>query len=175
MQTETCEHAQLGMRHPSYCKLAAVAEALHRGYEQVAFLDSDAFFQNVSMGLPALERAYGDGRTPSADVMFAWDRPFSYGPNAGVQFWRNSAAATRLLAIWWNLPGGRFHMAHDYEQHALQWKLQALRSFRWGRAARAARAARCRPAFASAACLQTTLADARAGEHGGAAGRARLA
>ena len=131
MQTETCEHAQLGTRHPSYCKLAAVAEALHRGYEQVAFLDSDAFFQNMSMGLPALERVYGDGRVPSADVMFAWDRPFSYGPNAGVQFWRNSAAATRLLAIWWHLPGGRFHMMHDYEQHALQWKLQALRSFRW--------------------------------------------
>ena len=93
-------------------------------------MDSDAYFQNISMGLPALERIYGDGRTPSADVMFSWDRPFSYGPNAGVQFWRNTVPATRLLALWWNLPGGRFHLTHDYEQHTLQWRLQALHSFR---------------------------------------------
>ena len=71
MQTATCEHALLGTRHPSYCKLAAVAEALRRGYIQVAFLDSDAFFQNVSMGLDDLERIYGDGRVPSADVCCA--------------------------------------------------------------------------------------------------------
>lgn len=39
MQSKECEHQHLGSRHPSYCKLAAVAEALHRGYSQVAFLD----------------------------------------------------------------------------------------------------------------------------------------
>ena len=54
MQAATCRHELLGERHPSYCKLAAVAEALHRGYELVAFLDSDAFFQNASLPLPEL-------------------------------------------------------------------------------------------------------------------------
>ena len=39
MQSEVCDHKHLGTRHPSYCKLAAVAEALHRGYSQIAFLD----------------------------------------------------------------------------------------------------------------------------------------
>lgn len=68
MQSSTCEHLELGTRHPSYCKLAAVAEALHRGYDRVAFLDSDAFFKNVSLSLTELEKAYGDGRDPSADV-----------------------------------------------------------------------------------------------------------
>ena len=54
MQSATCQHPRLGERNPSYCKLAAVAEALHRGYSFVAFLDSDAFFRNVSLSLPQL-------------------------------------------------------------------------------------------------------------------------
>ena len=45
---------QLGERLPSYCKLAAVAEAFARGYAEAVFLDSDAFLQNVSPGVPAL-------------------------------------------------------------------------------------------------------------------------
>ena len=39
MQSDMCEHEHLGTRHPSYCKLAAVAEAFHRGYSHVAFVD----------------------------------------------------------------------------------------------------------------------------------------
>ena len=42
MQGETCRHERLGERGPSYCKLAAVAEALHRGYSFVAFMDRRA-------------------------------------------------------------------------------------------------------------------------------------
>ena len=54
MQAATCRHELLGERHPSYCKLAAVAEALHRGYALVAFLDSDAFFHNLTLSVPQL-------------------------------------------------------------------------------------------------------------------------
>ena len=39
MRNASCHHASLGQRHPSYCKLAAIAEALARGYERVVFLD----------------------------------------------------------------------------------------------------------------------------------------
>ena len=127
MRGSVCEHPLLGERHPSYCKLVAVAEALSRGYELVAFLDSDAFFQNASMPLPQLLADYAGNATSlrqqSWDVAFASDRPFSFGPNAGVQFWRNTPTAQRLLRHWWHLPGGRFHSQHDYEQHALQWLL----------------------------------------------------
>ena len=154
MRGPTCQHPLLGERHPSYCKLAAVAEALSRGYDLVAFLDSDAFFQDSSMPLPQMLRAYAGNRSaggvgvagadstisaasgvaaaPSTsgwDVSFAWDRPFSFGPNAGVQFWRNTRCARRLLRLWWHLPGGRFHAQHDYEQHLLQWNLLNLDSY----------------------------------------------
>lgn len=129
MSRETCSHPQLGERHPSYCKLAGVAEALHRGYERVAFLDSDAFFQNMSMDLDEIERTYRPNVSRRADVSFAWDRPFSFGPNAGVHFWRNTAWTAQLLTLWWHLPGGAYHLQHDYEQHLLQWNLMHLRHF----------------------------------------------
>lgn len=97
---------------------------------------SDAYFQNTSISVPDLvaefrPRPNGSRPTPSlgraaADVSLAWDRPYSYGPNAGVQFWRNSASARQLLSLWWHLPGGRYHRIHDYEQHALQWFLSHL-------------------------------------------------
>jgi hypothetical protein len=121
----------MSSRHPSYCKLVAVAEALSRGYKLVAFMDSDAFFRNVSLPLPALLEAYADNRKlsrPPWDVSFASDRPFSLGPNAGVHFWRNTPSARRLLALWWHLPGGRYHAEHDFEQHTLQWALLHLRA-----------------------------------------------
>ena len=39
MVNQTCQHETLGERHSSYCKLAAVGEALARGYSMVVFLD----------------------------------------------------------------------------------------------------------------------------------------
>ena len=136
MQAATCRHELLGERHPSYCKLAAVAEALHRGYTLVAFLDSDAFFHNLTLSVPqllSLHRGSRLGGGTSADpaaASFGVDQPFSFGPNGGVQFWRNTADAARLLRLWWHLPGGRYHRQHDYEQHTLQWSLLQLRAFR---------------------------------------------
>lgn len=62
-------------------------------------------------------------------MSLAWDRPYSYGPNAGVQFWHNSPSARQLLSLWWHFPGGRYHEMHDYEQHVLQWYLQHLEAF----------------------------------------------
>lgn len=100
---------------------------------------SDAFFQDPSITVPALLRKFrprnsahpAPGLTShlGADVSFAWDRPYSYGPNAGVQFWRNSPRARQLLSLWWHLPGGQYHLTHDYEQHALQWYLQHISAY----------------------------------------------
>ena len=123
MRGTVCHHLLLGERHPSYCKLIAVAEALARGYELVAFFDSDAFFQNASVSLPRVLRAFAGNASATWDAAFASDRPNSFGPNGGVHFWRNTPATQRLLRIWWHLPGGRFHTEHDYEQHVLQWQL----------------------------------------------------
>lgn len=113
MQAATCRHELLGERHPSYCKLAAVAEALHRGYTLVAFLDSDAFFHNLTLSVPQLlslhrgSRLGGGTSAEPAAASFGVDQPFSFGSNGGVQFWRNTADAARLLRLWWHLPGGR--------------------------------------------------------------------
>ena len=139
MRGRTCRHPDLGERHPSYCKLTAVAEALARGYEVVAFLDSDAYFRNASLSLPQLLTAFENrsltlGSSEMGlsqwDVSFASDEPYSSGPNAGVQFWRNTPSARRLLQAWWNLPGGTYHSEHDFEQHALQWAMMHLHVFR---------------------------------------------
>ena len=109
-----------------------MAEAFARGYAAAVFLDSDAFLQNVSLGVPALLARYREPRAmAAADVSFASDRPFSLGPNAGINFGR-TRRARRLLRLWWQLPGGRFHTQHDFEQHALQWSLQHLDAFRDG-------------------------------------------
>jgi hypothetical protein len=39
MRSPTCAHQDYGERHPSYCKLAAIAEALSRGYDWAVWLD----------------------------------------------------------------------------------------------------------------------------------------
>ena len=120
-----------GARHPSYCKLSAVAEALSRGYEWVAAIDSDAFVRNTSLPLPALLRAYGgEPAAAGPDVFFGWDSPYTLGPNAGIFVVRNSAAARELLRVWWSLYPGEFGVEHLFEQRALQWQLAHLHRFR---------------------------------------------
>ena len=109
-RSPTCRHQLLGERLPSYCKLAAVAEAFARGYAAAVFLDSDAFLQNVSLGVPALLARYREPRAvAAADVSFASDRPFSLGPNAGINFLvehaaRGAAAAAVVAAARRPLP-----------------------------------------------------------------------
>lgn len=39
MLSPTCVHEDYGERHPSYCKLTAIAEALSRGYDWAVWLD----------------------------------------------------------------------------------------------------------------------------------------
>ena len=114
-RSPTCRHQLLGERLPGYCKLAAVAEAFARGYAAAVF-DSDAFLQNVSLGVPALLARYREPRAVAAADELASDRPFSLGPNAGINFGR-TRRARRAAALWWQLPGGRY--AGDFEQHAL--------------------------------------------------------
>ena len=80
-----CAHVIWGMRHPSYCKLAAIAAALKR-HTTVVFIDSDSFFSPAAPSLPKLIASHQHGRWPSdgaPDVLFASDRPFTVGPNCG--------------------------------------------------------------------------------------------
>ena len=102
-----CVHPLFGARHPSYCKLAALGEALvRRRFGAVLWLDSDAIMQHHALSLPAMLRKYrapasystpadggggGGGGAAAAgaavaepSVYAAWDTPFSYGPNCGV-------------------------------------------------------------------------------------------
>ena len=53
-----CKHPLWGRRHPSYCKLAAIGEAIAAGYEWVVYVDSDAFIRSRE-DLPTLLRKYG--------------------------------------------------------------------------------------------------------------------
>ena len=149
LTSEGCEHPRWGTRHPSYCKLAAVAAALDRGYRFVVYIDSDAFVRNTSLGLPALLRAYGGNVSVERHVAwFGWDAPYSLGPNAGFSVLRGVGrgsggggggrggrgggppAAHELLQAWWNVYAGRYSLDHAFEQHTLHWQLLHLHRFR---------------------------------------------
>ena len=45
---EGCTHPLWGRRHPSYCKLAAMAHVLSLGHTWSVFLDSDAMIRNAN-------------------------------------------------------------------------------------------------------------------------------
>ena len=53
-----CTHPVWGTRHPSYCKLAAIGDALAAKYEWVVYLDSDAFVRAPGT-LASLLHKYG--------------------------------------------------------------------------------------------------------------------
>ena len=124
-----CAHPRWGWRHPSYCKLPALAFLL-RQFEMVAFIDSDSFFAPVA---PALSSIFPAKRSGDAEVLFASDRPFTPGPNCGFMIWPSSESTLALLSNWWNLDMGPFGMRHDFEQRALHWVLAHVQAFRSGR------------------------------------------
>ena len=101
MDTPTCSHPLWGARHPSYCKLTAIAATLaQRRHEWVMWVDSDAFVRDISLSLPALLAAYG---TPPADgsaAYFGWDSPYTLGPNAGFFVLRGGEGAMAMLRTW---------------------------------------------------------------------------
>ena len=129
-----CTHPRFGRRHPSYCKLGAIAAALQLGWATVIFIDSDSWFVPDA---PPIERmitaargrphGYGQGSAPS--LFLAWDWPYSNGPNCGFMIWRNGNRARQLLAHWWHLDTG-FNTQHDYEQRALYWGVAHAERFR---------------------------------------------
>ena len=154
-----CTHPRWGARHPSYCKLAAVAHALFSSskYELVVFLDSDAFWRETSLSAQDLLTRHHEGRTDAGDdgrggnrafsgilASFGWDSPYSLGPNGGFFVLRNDAPRTRsaahtglasttarsLLRVWWNIESGRHGNAHPFEQRTLQWQLMHLHQAR---------------------------------------------
>ncbi|KAL1514572.1 hypothetical protein AB1Y20_003666 [Prymnesium parvum] len=132
-----CRHLRWGARHPSYCKLAGLADALSRGYDWVVYLDSDAFLANMSLALPALLRTYGASAAAAAgeegaaeQAFFGWDWPYTLGPNMGFIAMRNTAHTRRMLYTWWNLFAGPYSMKHPMEQHTMQWQIMHLDAFR---------------------------------------------
>lgn len=130
LASSACHHTLWGERHPSYCKLPAIAEALSRGHERVVFLDSDAFIRNAHTSVPSLLQRYG-GDSSAAAIEFGWDSPYSLGPNAGFAVFKHVGSGVRhALRLWWNLYAGEKGMIHPYEQHALHWSLLHLRSER---------------------------------------------
>ena len=94
-----CRHAAAGHRHPSYCKLPAIAAALDAGYRTVAFLDSDSWFRPGSPSLEAIVRGHrgpgGADRDPA--VYFAWGRAHRGG--GGARHVRDGGAAARRRVI----------------------------------------------------------------------------
>ena len=125
-----CAHPRWGRRHPSFCKLAAIASAM-ADYAQVLWIDSDAWMAPQAPPLPRLAQALGHrvAQRPAA-VSFSWDLPFSSGPNAGLMLWRASRRSRRLLCAWWHVDPGRFGLEHDYEQRTLHWAIAHLDRFR---------------------------------------------
>ena len=134
LDSESCRHPLWGARHPSYCKLAAIADAVSRGFDRVVFLDSDAFIRDASVDIAALLRRYG-GDTHAAAIEFGWDSPYSLGPNAGFASFRLTTARDRThvveaLRLWWNLFAGSHGLGHPFEQHVLHWGLLHLQTQR---------------------------------------------
>ena len=106
--------------------MPAIAAALDAGYRTVAFLDSDSWFRP---GAPSLEAIVRGHRGPGAAdrdpaVYFAWDLPFSNGPNAGFMLWR-AARGRGGSSILWNLDAGKFNGEHDW-LYALHWAVAHL-------------------------------------------------
>ena len=80
-----CKHPRWGRRHPSYCKLAAVAHALfaerrHRApsYRHVLFLDSDCFWRDSQLSAFDLLRLYGAPATQFASQHPSYEDRTSY-------------------------------------------------------------------------------------------------
>ena len=133
-----CTHPLWGSRHPSYCKLTAIGEALAAGYKWVVYLDSDAFVRS-SEDLQTSLRKYGgvvkegdvftDENSEVPEVYFGWDHPFTLGPNMGFIAMRNTPAVRDMLRLWWNVYAGSFSMEHPFEQHTLQWQIMHLQRY----------------------------------------------
>lgn len=135
-----CAHPLWGARHPSYCKLTAIGEALAAGYEWVVYLDSDAFVR-ASGSLPALLHKYGapadaasagaSTRLPegSPEAFFGWDHPFTLGPNMGFIALRNTPSVRAMVRLWWNSYAATFSLEHPFEQRTLQWQVMHLQRY----------------------------------------------
>ena len=106
MASPTCTHTSQGVRGASYCKLPAIAHA-KTGYEGVAFIDSDSFFLERNLSLPALVARYAPrSATATAAAWFANDLPqLGERANGGFHVWYRGSWTTRTLRTWWHLPG----------------------------------------------------------------------
>jgi hypothetical protein len=110
-------------------------------FESVVYLDSDVMMRNATeASLPELLQRYSAASHQShypqsaspagAQLFFAWDTPYSLGPNAGFFVVHSSAAAREVLRAWWSLDPGPYGLSHAFEQQTLQWILMHTSRYR---------------------------------------------
>lgn len=111
----SCVHPAHGVRAAAWCKLAVVLRLLLLGVRgrpcaHVMYLDSDAFFLNVSMNIDEyLSRARDVGDEAVQDdrwqLMLASDAPHHpAGPCTGVFWVKNTPDGCGLVRSWWDWP-----------------------------------------------------------------------
>ncbi len=127
----SCEHPVLGPRATPWCKLLAINKTLHENMDAnwVIYMDSDAIFYNHFLPVDWVYMAAPRQSTLITLYNFPW--PFLTSRNkmlgcTGVQFWRNTPTARRIVQEWWDIPGfEKYNHEHDFEQSALYGLIEA--------------------------------------------------
>ena len=146
----SCVRAPRVRMSPAWCKLLVLQDLLNwNRWDNLLYLDSDAFWNQPSTGVVALDAFIGPDDTPStASVLFGCNLPYAsedYGrrrwnrswvngergpANTGVMVIRNSSSARQALSAWWNatyfMPW--WNTKFGWEQSAL-WELWKRPSF----------------------------------------------
>lgn len=108
-----------GHAHPSWCKVAAVLDALP-DYDAVMWIDSDAAFVRQDVPLEELLRGL-HRRSEHALIEFAVNTPFNRGPCAGVFVAHRSPRTIALLRAWLDARHGCSNATeHPWEQAIVQ-------------------------------------------------------
>ena len=130
----TCWFRGQVLRASPWCKLAAVAEGLARGYRTVVMIDSDAFFKSGQLAVP-VDRLVLDFRIkanesheptggPRVPLWMPSNEPYegpNRRPNTGMQIWRGGdllEESWRVLRQWWARDSRP--REHPFEQSGLQ-------------------------------------------------------
>jgi len=114
-----CAHETMGPRSASWCKLTSIMAAMTRfpAAERILFLDSDAFVWAQGTRVEAIFARFKARQVLGLPSNSPWSIPPG---NAGVQFWRTTAAARKLLQQWWDFPVQPYYnLHHEYEQTVL--------------------------------------------------------
>jgi len=119
---QDCAHQQLGRRHPSWCKLVAIAHALSadKTTRAALYLDSDALWNMPEQPIAKLVENFTRPQDwhQGAMLWFGCNGNYTRGwkfnvsnaqngaPNAGAILARNHDRTLALLRAWWGRPHG---------------------------------------------------------------------